>query len=354
MLSTQKPQNQFNEIPQNIFLFSSFELEYKYHFVSKDSQTRRKLFITDSIASSFSRLQYNRKDTFLQYLIIDCDNDNYIKILNEDYPPKPNYIIKNKNKSGAHLFFVLDRPILKSASFEYFKNKFFNIHKSLTSIYQGDKQNRGYIGKNYLNHYDFDGFYMSYKAYSLQDLEQYVLKEFLEQPTTTKKRTNHKISTDSFSNLPLDAEVGARNNTLFIELSNYGRVIFKSKSLLEHLTNKAEQINENFKTPLPLTEVKATVYSVYKYYSNPNYKPKRKPKEKKLMNIENLSQTEKEKAGAKYSAEKKRTRTELEIINAIKLLKLRNEKITYKAISEITKKSLRTIKDYSKIIKNNK
>lgn len=334
-----------NNFHQKAFFFDSFKLEYKYMFLPKEGKGKY-LYITDYMASSYKRLQYNKAGTFLQYLIIDCDNNKYIKLLKNSQNPQPNFVIQNKEKAGAHLIFILDRPILANQYFNYFSDRFFNIFNELTELYEGDKQHKGYIGKNYLNTHDFNGYMLNTEMYSLQSLE-----DILPQNTKEEKNTSKPLNeiTRTFSNIDLsEVQEGERNISLFNELRKYAYVVKSSSNLLELLEYKGEQINEFLN--LPSSEIKKTVKSVHKYFSSPNFKELKKKREKMTLSNE-LSTKEKQKLGAEFSAKAKKAKTELRIEIAIKELNMRNEKITITSLVKITKMSKNTIKKYRDIFK---
>ena len=324
----------------NPFFFDSFDLEYRYMFLPLNGVGEYRP-ITDEWASGHPRLQYNRANKFLRYIIIDCDNNDFIDILeNENTILKPNYIIQNKNKAGGHLFFILEKPILKSKSFEYFSKRFFHIYKMLTEFYNGDKLAKGYIGKNYLNKWDFNHFVLNPQMFSLEDLEKNL-------PAIEKKQihilptSNDKIFRIGKVELKLNVSIGTRNISLFNQLRKYAYIVKSSNDLFSLLENQSVQINESFESPLPLSEVKATVRSIFKYFNSKDFKEIKKVG---VMDLDDdLTKHQKQSLGAEYSAKVKKTKTIVKIEIAIKELKMRNQKITKSAIADISKLSLKTI-----------
>ena len=346
MRNLQNNQNQphqiFNENTHDLFFFSSFEFEYRYFFLNSGKDTKH-LHITSDYAKTFKRLQYNKADKFLQYIIIDCDNNQYKKILKNKDNPQPNYIIENKTKQGGHLFFILDRPILKNQYFDYFADIFFQIHKTLTALYKGDKKNQSYIGKNYLNNYDFNHEIGRNALYSLNELKQIISKP--------EKHEQPKKQTQTFYKKDLSKiAIGERNDSLFNELRYYGYIIAKSKNLKELLHTQAENINNKFNEPLPKNEIKATANSIYKYIKkNKNKILSYKNKKKGKMNLsQELTTKEKQALSAERTSKIKEEKSKISIEIAIKQLKKEGKKVNPTNISKITKMSRTTILKYWK------
>jgi len=359
-----KPQtNQFNNLTQNQFLetqtknytttffFDSFQFEYRYMFLTKPTEQEKIkssfLHITDHFAPNYSRLQYNRAGTFLQYIIIDCDTNEYINILKDKDIPQPNYVIQNKKKAGGHLFFILDRPILKNKSYQHFADRFFHIFKELTEVFKGDNKHNCYIGKNYLNTYDYNGYMLNYDMFSLNDLEKYI-KPKIHTPQNNKSYKNIK----SFTKTDLtEVFIGERNSCFFNELRQYGYLWASSKNLKELLTEQGEQINNLFPDPLEKAEVKATVNSIYKYCRK--HKDKilsfKKKEKLKVMKLDNsIPIKTKQQLSAERTNKIRSAKAKISIETAIKQLKIEGKKTNIANIVRITKITKKTVSKYLK------
>ena len=73
-------------------------------------------------SSRTKRIQYNTSK-LQNYIIIDIDNSDIYKY-REANLPEPNFIVKNKHKAGAHLFYVLDRTVATTKNKEMSKKIF--------------------------------------------------------------------------------------------------------------------------------------------------------------------------------------------------------------------------------------
>jgi len=346
IVKTYKPLYPTNS-PISTELFSSISLDHR-HFFFTDISTKGYYKVTTSGVENFKRLRYNRADILLQYIIIDCDNNDYQTIMKDPSLPIPNYIIANKGSVGGHLFFILDRPILKGKAFNYFKNRFFRLFDLLTKLYNGDVQNKGYIGKNYLNHKDFTHNVLSHHLWSLVALE----KHFESHSITTKRVIEEAART--ITSVSKEDE-GGRNNGLFNALRKYAykeiRLSTSDRYFIENVTLSADKLNSGYEKPLEAREVKDVVKSVVKYC----LKRKRslrayKVQRGKMKLDKSIELKEKQKLGAEYTAKVKASKSELKLKVAILEMKSKGIKISVSSLSKYTSLSRPTVTKYKHLI----
>ena len=115
------------------------------------------------------RIQYNTQK-IRKYIIVDIDNDTLFNYENLNIP-KPNFIVKNKNDVGGHLFWVLDYAV----SHQYYLSIWNLIQKEFTDILNGDKKNIGFIGKNLHDTLNFEYIEVNPYSYNINDLYKYII-----------------------------------------------------------------------------------------------------------------------------------------------------------------------------------
>jgi len=119
-----------------------FQAEYIIHYQDSSEKWKKTTFEELSIKRDIKRIQYNTRK-YQNYIILDIDNDD-IYAYKKANLPNPNFIVKNRYKQGAHLFYVLDRTVAS----EYYKEKWSHIQKSFSVLAKADEKNRGFIAKN--------------------------------------------------------------------------------------------------------------------------------------------------------------------------------------------------------------
>ena len=296
--------------------------------------------------NSVSRIQYNTTK-YINYLIIDIDTDQLELYKNKELP-SPNFMLKNRNKKGGHLFYVLDRTI----SHEYFKTLWHDTFKYFTNQLSGDENYTGYIAKNYLNEADFEYIELEHKAYNINDLYKHVKHNkiyttLFKEEQKTNKKAKLKINNNY-------ADLG-RNCALFENARLYAYSLVKENleeksfkmSLLIHL----KELNNNYKDKLNDTEVRKIWRSIVKYCLKHRDKIKTSFKKIKKMELgDEMSLKEKQQAAASYASKVKAEKTILEIKKAIAEMKEQNIKINVNSVAKYTKKTRVTIANYKELL----
>jgi len=323
-----------------------FQLHFQeHHYIHYQADKKNNLWAKASWADlcemhGAERIQYNTKK-YKNYIILDIDHEDIYYYLNTNLPT-PNFILKNKNRKGAHLFYVLDRTI----SHEYFTDLWRQVQKSFSIQANADTQNKGFIGKNIRNTLDFEYIELETQAYNILDLFQYVDKSHKHIKTSQNLVVNKQkqlINTES------------RNVDIFntLRLIAYQEI---KKSTNERdfkliVSSQASKINSEYIYPLELNELNNIAESVIKYCIKNKIKIK-KYKQKKKMDIDvNLQLKEKQKLAAKYTADVKNNKTELKIKVALIEMKKQQLKINISTVSNFTKMSRITIRKYKNLLK---
>ncbi len=296
--------------------------------------------------NNVSRIQYNTTK-YINYLIIDVDTDQLELYKNKELP-SPNFMLKNRNKKGGHLFYVLDRTI----SHEYFKTLWHDTFKYFTNQLSGDENYTGYIAKNYLNEADFEYIELEHKAYNIYDLYKHVKNNVIYNNLfPEEQKTNKKAKLKINNNY---AELG-RNCALFENARLYAYSLVKENleeksfkmSLLIHL----KELNNNYKDKLNDTEVRKIWRSIVKYCLKHRDKIKTSFKKVNKMELDdNMSIKEKLQAGAEYTNKIQVEKTKLEIKKAIIEMREQGLKINITNVAKYTKIHRNTIGKYKELL----
>ena len=285
------------------------------------------------------RIQYNTSN-FKRYIIIDVDHENIFGFEKLDIP-KPNFIVKNKNKVGGHLFWVLD----KVCTNEYYIKLWRDIQKYFSAVLDGDPHNVGSIGKNPYNDLDFEYIEIYPYYHNIKDLHSFVV------PAEKKEQDELPFFKDYKSVNKHEKIVSTGRN---VDLFNTSRVfayqlIKEDISTIDfkfRLLNKMREENNNFSSPLKSKEVIDTYKSIVKYCLKNWSAIKHNKKEKKMELDSNMSLKEKQKLSAKYTSKVRVNKTQLEIEKALIEMKEKGIKINVSSVAKYTKKTRITINNY--------
>lgn len=296
--------------------------------------------------NDFKRLQYNTTK-YRNYLIIDIDNENIYKY-RENSIPEPNFIIKNRHKKGAHLFYVLNRVIINSDKSQYYIKQWEKIHKAFSIKAGGDIQNVGFIGKNMFNDLDFEYIELEEKAYSLKNLYQYT-DNHLKTPGELKQSKTINLSTKTHK-VSLNRNIGSRNTDLFNSLRLFAYSLIKKQeneiSFKFNLELEAKILNSSLTNPLEENELRDIINSISKYCLK-NVNKILNSKDRGKLNLDNnLSIKEKQVLGGKYSKELRISKTITEIKKGISEMKSQGIKINTNSVSKYLSKNIKTIRRY--------
>ena len=320
-----------------------FQLEhYVHHQIFNGQWLRAKWQDIVTNPKGITRIQYNTSN-FKRYVIVDIDNENLFGFEKLDIP-KPNFIVKNKDKVGGHLFWVLDRVCTS----EYYIKLWRDIQKYFSAVLDGDPHNVGSIGKNPYNSLDFEYIEVYPYYHTIKDLHSFVI------PAEKKEQDELPFFKDYKSVNKHEKIVSTGRN---VDLFNTSRVFayqlikedidtinFKFK-----LLNKIKEENNNFSCPMKSKEVIDIYKSITKYCLKNWSAIKHNKKEKKVKIEENMSIKEKLQLGQKYTSKVRVNKTQLEIEKAIIDLKEKGIKVNITNLANHTKIHRNTIRNFKNL-----
>jgi len=283
------------------------------------------------------RIQYNTKE-YQNYIIVDIDNKDIYKYRGK--LPEPNFIVKNKDGSGGHLFWVLDRTIATPK----FKRVWTDTFKLFTKICGGDENNKGFIGKNINNNIDFDIEFIEPIAYDINALKALTYTE----PIKKEKKLSRANMKPKQKQLIVTT---GRNVEIFnkVRLMAYEEI---KRSTNENdfssiVYNYAAKSNLSYQYPLEEKELETIVDSIVRYCLKNKTQISKYTKKRGRMELdENLDLKEKQRLSANYSSKLKATKTELKIKVALIEMKKQELKINISSVAEYTKMTRKTIRKY--------
>ena len=334
-----------------------FQPEQYVLYEEKNGQYYRKKWQEVSQYRDIKRVHYNT-NRWKNYLIIDIDNDNLYK-WREEGLPEPNFILKNKEKKGGHLFYVLDRGV-------YYKNEFYlekwkTLQKAYTQVAGGDPLNKGYVGK-FINSNHFEYEEINPYAYDINELHRYINHEPTNNQSYIKKSPKAYKYADKKKKKPSEAlksldlvQIGERNDTLFNKTRKFAYIQVLQLSATEFrraVVEYIERANDRLLVRLEHIEIMRTAESIINYCiinkeSIQNYKAE-DTINRGIMNLENQEMTlkEKQRLSATYTSKLKATRTELSISIALVEMKSQGLKINVSTVAKYTKISRPTATKY--------
>ena len=307
-------------------------------------------------AGDIKRIHYNT-EKWKNYLIIDIDNENLYKY-RENGLPEPNFILKNKEKKGGHLFYVLDRGVFFKN--EYYLNKWQILQKEFTRLAGGDPLNKGYVGK-FVNSVHFEYIELNFYSYDIDYLSSKIINFSSNNQAYKPKKPNPYIITTKKEKKPLNSfkssnlvEVGERNNTLFEKVRKYAYIQIlntNENTFKENIFNYALQLNKNFLTALSESEVRATARSIIKYCLKNKKRIEEYSKEKHIqrgiMNLpEKQALKEKQRLAAEYTNKQRENKTLLNLQTSLIEMKQQGLKINITTLSKFSKISRPTVIKY--------
>lgn len=293
---------------------------------------------------SIKRIQYNTEQ-LQNYIIVDIDNSNIYKY-REANLPEPNFIVKNKHKAGAHLFWVLDRTIATP----YYKRVWKEVLKNFTLLSGGDAVAKGFIAKNLNNSTDFEYIHLEPIAYNINSLKTYCIQH----DTEINKRVSRASKKQEQPQL---IKTKGRNTEIFnkVRLVAYQEVKRSVndndfKTIILHYAHKLNK--ESYDYPLEDNELEGIVKSIVKYCLDNKSTIKEYDKKRGAMELDKLLSIKKrQKLGANYSSKIKATKNEMKIKIAVIEMKKQELKINVLSVSKYTKLSRPTITKYKHFFK---
>ncbi len=325
------------------------------------------------------RIQYNTQK-IRKYIIVDIDNDTLFNYENLNIP-KPNFIVKNKNDVGGHLFWVLDYAV----SHQYYLSIWNLIQKEFTDILNGDKKNIGFIGKNLHDTLNFEYIEVNPYSYNINDLYKYIINNKsnnLEQLSSTertskacKKKYKKCDKTNKYNNVKVFSSNNMKKNvnnnfekinpnslTRNCDLFDISRkYIYKQikyglnkDKFTKVLQDKVLKVNSIFEKPLDVNELTKIQKSITKYC----FKKWDNIKNYKIKNIylkfdDNVPLKDRQIAGAKYTNEIRVQKTIFKIKEAIKIMNEDNLNINVSSIAKRINMTNVTVRKYKYLILEN-
>lgn len=284
-------------------------------------------------APSIKRLQYNT-EKYKNYIIVDVDDADIYAYKGK--LPEPNIIVHNKNKSGGHLFWVLNRTV----SSPYYTEKWKTIFKSFTEIAKGDTKAKGFIAKNINNNIDFNIEFIEPTAYDINALSSYAIQST---PKTIKSVSRANIERKTEQLIITEG----RNCKIFddLRLYAYGRIraSVNDNDFRTIVSSYAERLNECYHYPLESRELSDIIKSVTEWCIENKSKIKNYKKRGKMKLDDELSLKEKQKLSANYSSKLKATKNEMKIQVAIIEMKKQQMKINVSSVAKYTNLSRPTL-----------
>ncbi|HCG8027591.1 TPA: replication initiation protein [Vibrio parahaemolyticus] len=264
------------------------------------------------------------------WLVFDCDHSDIWRFETVGIAV-PNFIVMDKETLRHHIFYAIKDVYTTEKARKKPLDWLAAIERTFAFYLQADTQYVGLIAKNPA-HSSWKTWCIHDHVYDLAELADY--KDLLPKPREC------------------DISGFGRNCELFDNLRHWSyRNIHKhsTQSFPDAVLSKAEQLNV-FAPPLPFGEVKSIAKSVTKYCErNRAYFEKRYGR-KIGLNPELDLQT-KQSLGAMHTANVKADATRAKIQASVDSLLAQGNKATQKAVAELSKVSLRTVKTYWKEIR---
>jgi len=263
-----------------------------------------------------------------RYLIMDIDREKGA-LAYEDIGIEPTIIITNPENTHAHLLFELENPILFAENArpkiqEYFKA----VQRGMVIALRADVGYTHFVTKNPLS----DRWWMTCcdVRYSLGDITEYC----------------KPINSYSYEmNIDIDDSEG-RNCSLFNKVRRWAYFQVKEFVVFEawHQSVLDKCIRENTFMPcLPYSEVKATAKSIANWTWENRHKIGHAKNRGAAQVDKRLKTSNRQKAGAEYTNQLRKEKTEQKIIKAIKQLKEHGCKITASCLEQASGVSRRTL-----------
>jgi hypothetical protein len=312
---------------------------YLYSFTQGSSKDKTGNHVQSRITKEsaikwFSHIQINQITHY--YIAIDLDNEdaysNVQSLVLGKKLPQPTILIKNKDNGKCHLFYELERGVVNINHKNYVPNpethqskirqyQFYKIVRTgLNKYLEGDNAFISNLVKNPFREdlYDVEVNNVVLPLGKLKEFGQYAPVLFLK----PKSRTGSRSLED------MCGEGGEKRNC---ELFNTTR-FYAYNSVASHEDKEAfsqdiidytNELNSRFSKPLGIREVRDTVKSIVNYcWRNKHY-----------FKVKSNQFSDLQRHRSLLASAVKRTKTELQIEEAIKLILSNNKKITYSSIA---------------------
>lgn len=297
-------------------------------------------------AHKFTHIQYNHCSGS-NYIFLDCDKDALQTI--EETNLKPNIVSVNQDNGRGHIGFRFNSFVGTTANASIKPQKALRLlNHSLNNYLGTDKAFNGVQCKNPLYH-GFRIFSFSDQGYDFAELFDNIPDEhiYINQPEKIVIEDKEVLAVVN----------GERNAYLFdtVRFKSY-QIKHKFKNYEDFFTEIERiynDLNAMLSDPLPFKECQHSIKSIATWTWN-NYTGE-DGKNRGVMQLDskghNLTLQDKQIIGAKYSHKIRTEATEQRIIETVKALQAKGEKITQKAVAEHSGLNKNTLTKYKDLIK---
>lgn len=291
-------------------------------------------------SANFSHIQYNHLSG-QNYICLDCDGDVF-NVIEEKYI-NPNLVVKNHNNNRAHLFFRLSSFVGTTPNSRTKPQKALRLlTHSLNNHLGTDKHFNGIQAKNPLNN-SYDIFSFSNKPYDFDELFENI-------PDAEIYVNKPKISNIEDKEI-MHVGTGERNIYLFdtVRFQSY-KVKHKHKdfnSFYAEIERIYNDLNGMLAEPMDFKECQQSIKSIATWtWCNFVGDGKNRGVMELDLKGHNLSLQDKQVIGATYTNQLQRKTTQNVLQDAFNELVSQCIKPTQKATSNLSGKSLKTVKRY--------
>ncbi len=273
----------------------------------------------------------------VQAIVIDIDHDYSFQAAEEGNVQLPSLMVTNPENGHGHAVYLLKNMVTVSAAARMKPQRWLaGLERAYTRRLGGDIGYTGLISRNPLIHPILD----SSRIYDMSELDA---------PLDFEDKAPYRESN-------LEHGTG-RNCTMFdlVRVWAYKKVLLyvSETEFYNDVLRKCREVNGSFNHPLSDSEPRATAKSITKWTWRNRFNFGHEKNRGVLMldMCEEMGTKQKQREGALYTAKIKRETSLTKIQAAYELLKSSGKKATQANVAEVTKLSLRTVKNHWKEIK---
>ena len=252
--------------------------------------------------------------------------------------PSPNYVAINQKTGKYHLVYAISAVFTTENARVHPLEYLAAIERTYTRLLNADSNYVGLMTHNPL-HSEWQTIVFHNHEYTLAELQ-------------------NDMKLDAKSKKQVNLSGYSRHIDLFdtLRYAAYERVVNSDvdyNTLYNELLDLSEQTNAtHFNVPLPLSSLRAVIKSVSKYCIRNRAKiySGYKPKQRKLKLNESQPLATRQAIGALHSHEVRKEATQNRIEVAIEQLKANGQKVTQKAVQQVSGIGLTSVKKYWKVI----
>jgi hypothetical protein len=272
----------------------------------------------------------------VQAIVIDIDHDQSFNAADENNVQLPSLMVLNPENGHGHAVYLLKNMVTVSAAARMKPQRWLaGLERAYTRRLSGDMGYTGLISRNPLLHPILD----SSRIYDMSELDAPL--DFTDKAPYRESHLEHGTG---------------RNCTMFdlVRVWAYKKVLFyvSETEFYNDVLKKCREINGGFNHPLSDSEPRATAKSITKWTWRNRFNFGHEKNRGVLMldMCEEMGTKQKQREGALYTAKIKRETSSTKIQAAYELLKSSGKKATQANVAEVTKLSLRTVKNHWKEI----